>query len=209
MPIVSIFSGARMTTPDIHAVLLSYVRDGVLRDPAVMGLRSFAREELEARGFDACGNPAQICLYEEQRHFRRAGRAVQLACKVFLAQGRWCANGLELGYQVRLAGVLRAVGKPAMPAFRVLLRRDARCGALLFDNGLVLRFAANLRGAPRHYFLTHVEGHVPAPAGGEPALRAASQAPLDALYHTCTPEQLRRLARRDHAPLQELIRLLS
>ena len=121
MPIVSIFSGASMTTPDIHAVLLSYVRDGVLRDPAVMGLRSFAREELEARGFDACGNPAQICLYEEQRRFRRAGRAVQLACKVFLAQGRWCANGLELGYQVRLAGVLRAVGKPAMPAFRVLL----------------------------------------------------------------------------------------
>ena len=198
-----------MTTFDIHAVLQSYLRDGVLRDPAVMGLRSFAREELEARGFDACGNPAQICLYEDQRRFRRAGRAVQLACKVFLEQGCLCANGLELGYQVRLAGVLRAVGKPAMPAFRVLLRRDARCGALLFDNGLVLQFAANLRGAPRHYFLTHVEGHVLAPAGGEPALRAASQAHVDALYATHAPEQLRQLARRDHAPLQELIRLLS
>ena len=198
-----------MTTPDIHAVLLSYVRDGVLRDPAVMGLRSFERDELEARGFDACGNPAQICLYEDQRRFRRAGRAVQLACKVFLEQGRWCANGLELGYQVRLAGVLRAVGKPAMPAFRVLLRRDARCGALLFDNGLVLQFAANLRGAPRHYFLTHVEGHVPAPAGSELDLRAASQAQVDALYATHASDELQRLARRDHAPLQELIRLLS
>ena len=198
-----------MSTPDIHAVLQLYLRDGLLRDPAVMGLRSFTREELAARGFDACGNPAQICLYEDQRCFHRAGRAVRLAFKVFLEQGRLCANGLELGYQLRLAGVLRAVGKPAMPAFRVLLRRDARCGALLFDNGLVLQFAANLRGAPRHYFLTHVEGHVPAPAGSELDLRAASQAQVDALYATHAPDQLQRLARRKHAPLQELIRVLA
>lgn len=198
-----------MSTLDIHAVLQLYLRDGVLRDPAVMGLHSFAREELEARGFDACGNPAQICLYEDQRRFRRAGRSVLLAFKVFLEQGRLCANGLELGYQLRLAGLLRAVGKPAMPAFRVLLRRDARCGALLFDNGLVLQFAANLRGAPRHYFLTLVEGHVPPQAGSELDLRAASQAHVDALYATHAPEQLRHLARRNHAPLQELIRLLA
>lgn len=198
-----------MTTSDIHAVLQSYLRDGMLRDPAVMGLHSFAREELEARGFDAWGNPAQICLYEDQRRFRRAGRVVQLGFKVFLEQGRLCANGLELGYQVRLAGVLRAAGKPALPAFRVLLRRDARCGALLFDNGLVLQFAANLRGAPRHYFLTHVEGHVPAPAGSEVDLRAASQAHVDALYATHAPHQLQHLARRKHAPLQELIRVLA
>lgn len=198
-----------MSTIDIHAVLQSYLRDGVLRDPAVMGLRSFERAELEARGFDACGNPAQICLYEDQRRFRRAGRAVRLAFKVFLEQGRLCANGLELGYQLRLAGVLRAVGKPAMPAFRVLLRCDARCGALLFDNGLVWQFAANLRGAPRHYFLTHVEGHVPGPAGSDSDLRAASQTHVDALYATYAQHQLQRLARRDHAPLQELISLLA
>ena len=198
-----------MSTLDIHAVLQLYLRDGLLRDPGVMGLHSFAREELAARGFDACGNPAQICLYEDQRRFRRAGRAVHLAFKVFLEQGRLCANGLELGYQLRLAGVLRAVGKPALPGCRVLLRRNWRSGALLFDNGLALQFAANRRGAPRHYFVIHVEGHLPAPAGSDIDLRAASHAPLDALYASYAPEQLRQLSHRDHAPLQELIRVLS
>ena len=42
-----------------------------------------------------------------------------------------------------------------------------------------------------------------------PTLRAASQAQVDALYATHAPDQLRQLARREHAPLQELIRLLA
>lgn len=198
-----------MFLPDLHTVLLAYLADGWLRDPSMVGLRTFEHAELAARGFDIIGPPQGLILYEDQRHFRRAGRVVQGSFKVFLEQGRFHGNGLELGEQVRLAGVLRAANGTVLPPFKVLLRRDASWGALLFDNGLVLHFAANLRGTPRHYFLTIIEGSVPVPADSELDLRAASQAHADALYATYTPADLQRLAYRGHAPLQELIGLLA
>ena len=197
-----------MLLPDLHAVVLAYLADGWLRDPAMAGLRSFEHAELAARGFDIIGPPHGLALYEDQRRFRRAGRVVQGSFKVFLEQGHFHGNGLDLGYQLRLAGVLRAARGQALPLFKVLLRRDASWGALLFDNGLVLHFAANLRGTPRHYFLTIVEGSVPAPPDSELDLRAASQAHADVLYATYTPAELQRLAHRGHAPLRELIREL-
>ena len=198
-----------MLLPDLHAVVLAYLADGWLRDPAMAGLRSFEHAELAVRRFDIIGPPQGLALYEEQRRFRRAGRVVQGAFKVFLEQGHFHGNGLDLGYQLRLAGVLRAARGQALPLFKVLLRRDASWGALLFDNGLVLHFAANLRGTPRHYFLTIVEGSVPAPPDSELDLRAASQAHADVLYATYTPAELQRLAHRGHAPLRELIRELG
>ena len=197
-----------MLLPDLHAVVLAYLADGWLRDPAMAGLRSFEHAELAARGFDIIGPPHGLALYEDQRRFRRAGRVGQGAFKVFLEQGHFHGNGLDLGYQLRLAGVLRAARGQALPLFKVLLRRDASWGALLFDNGLVLHFAANLRGTPRHYFLTIVEGSVPAPPDSELDLRAASQAHAEVLYATYTPAELQRLAHRGHAPLRELIREL-
>ena len=197
-----------MLLPDLHAVVLAYLADGWLRDPAMAGLRSFEHAELAVRGFDIIGPPQGLALYEEQRRFRRAGRVGQGAFKVFLEQGHFHGNGLDLGYQLRLAGVLRAARGQALPPFKVLLRRDASWGALLFDNGLVLHFAANLRGTPRHYFLTIVEGSVPAPPDSELDLRAASQAHAEVLYATYTPAELQRLAHRGHAPLRELIREL-
>ena len=197
-----------MLLPDLHAVVLAYLADGWLRDPAMAGLRSFEHAELAVRGFDIIGPPQGLALYEEQRRFRRAGRVVQGVFKVFLEQGHFHGNGLDLGYQLRLAGVLRAARGQALPLFKVLLRRDASWGALLFDNGLVLHFAANLRGTPRHYFLTIVEGSVPAPPDSELDLRAASQAHAEVLYATYAPAELQRLAHRGHAPLRELIREL-
>ena len=197
-----------MLLPDLHAVVLAYLADGWLRDPAMAGLRSFEHAELAVRGFDIIGPPHGLALYEDQRRFRRAGRVGQGAFKVFLEQGHFHGNGLDLGYQLRLAGVLRAARGQALPPFKVLLRRDASWGALLFDNGLVLHFAANLRGTPRHYFLTIGEGSVPAPPDSELDLRAASQAHADVLYATYTPAELQRLAHRGHAPLRELIREL-
>lgn len=198
-----------MFLPDLHAVLLAYLADGWLRDPATVGLHTFEHAELAARGFDIIGPPQGLTLYEDPRHFRRAGRLVQASFKVFLEQDRLCGNGLGLGYQLRLVGVLRAARGLALPPFRVLLRRDARWGALLFEHGLALHFAANLRGPPRHYFLTIIEGCVAAPAGSGPDLGAASQAHAGALYALCTPAELRRLAHRGHAPLQELINALD
>lgn len=198
-----------MLLPDLHAVLLAYLADGWLRDPSMAGLRSFEHDELAARGFDIIGPPQGLALYEDQRRFRRAGRVVQGSFKVFLEQGHFRGNGIDLGYQLRLAGVLRAARGLPLPPFKVLLRRDARWGALLFEHGLALHFAANLRGPPRHYFLTIVEGSVPAPAGSGLELRAASQTHADALYATCTQDELRRLAQRGPAPLQELIGLLA
>ena len=192
-----------MLLPDLHAVVLAYLADGWLRDPAMVDLRTFEHAELAARGFDMIGPPQGLILYEDQRRFRRADRVVQGSFKVFLEQGRFHGNGLDLGYQLRLAGVLRAA------CGQVLLRRNASWGALLFDNGLVLHFAANLRGTPRHYFLTIVEGGVPAPPNSELDLRAASQAHADVLYATYTPAELQRLAHRGSAPLRELIRELG
>ena len=198
-----------MLLPDLHAVVLAYLADGWLRDPATVGLRTFEHAELAARGFDIIGPPQGLTLYEDQRRFGRAGRLVQASFKVFLEQGHLRGNGLELGHQLRLASLLRAARGLVLPPCKVLLRRDASWGALLFDNGLVLHFAANLRGTPRHYFLTIVEGSVPAPAGSELDLRAASQAHADVLYATYAPAELRRLAHRSHAPLRELIRELD
>lgn len=198
-----------MSLPDLHAVVLAYLADGWLRDPAMVGLHTFEHAELAARGFDIIDPPHGLTLYEDQRRFRRAGRVVQASFKVFLEQGHFRGNGIELGHQLRLAGVLRAARGLVLPPCKVLLRRNASWGALLFDNGLVLHFAANLRATPRHYFLTIVEGSVPAPPDSELDLRAASQAHADVLYATYTPAELQRLAHRGHAPLRELIRELS
>ena len=197
-----------MPLHDIHAVMQSYLDDGWLREPQAVGLASFTAPELLARGFDELSDGGQLCLYEDERWFRRASRAVQASFKVYLQGGRLHANGLELGYQVRLASVLRAARRP-LPPYRLLLEAGAHSGALLFDSGLVLQFAANLRGAPRHYFLTLVEGQLPDPGAGELDLRAASEGHVQALYGHRAPEQLQRQARRGHAALRELARVLA
>ncbi|MCC7702376.1 hypothetical protein IGS59_09010 [Janthinobacterium sp. GW460P] len=197
-----------MPLHDIHAVMQSYLDDGWLRDPQAVGLATFTAPELLALGFYELCDGGQLCLYEDERWFRRASRAVQTSFKVYLQGGRLHANGLELGYQVRLASVLRAARRP-LPPYRLLLEAGARSGALLFENGLVLQFAANLRGAQRHYFLTLVEGQLPDPGAGDLDLRAASEGHVQALYDSRDPADLQRLARRGNAALRELAQLLS
>ncbi|MGK5065284.1 hypothetical protein [Janthinobacterium sp. LB3P112] len=197
---------------DIHVLLQSWLDHGWLRDPQAVGLTSFEAQELAARGFDAISDGGQLCLYEDARLFRRGGRPVQASFKAYLQRGQLGANGLDLGYQVHLAGFLRAARQP-LPAFRVLLEQGGRSGALLFENGLVLQFAANLRGKPRHYYLTLVEGHVAdadvPDRDSDIDLRAASARHVQAIYDSRAPAELQRLARRGNAALRELARLLS
>ena len=197
---------------DIHALMQSYLDDGWLREPQAVGLASFTAPELLARGFDELCDGGQLCLYEDERWFRRASRAVQASFKVYLQGGRLHANGLELGYQVRLASVLRAARRP-LPPYRLLLEAGAHSGALLFDSGLVLQFAANLWGKPRHFYLTLVEGHVAdaelPDRDSDIDLRAASVGHVLALYDSRDPADLRRLARRGNAALRELAQLLA
>lgn len=201
-----------MPLHDIHAVMQSYLDDGWLRDPQAVGLATFEAQELVAHGFYAVSDVDQLCLYEDERLFRRASRPVHVLFKAFLQRGQLVANGLGLGDQVHLAGFLRAARQP-LPAFRVLLEQGGRSGALLFENGLVLQFAANLRGKPRHYYLTLVEGHVAdaelANRDSDIDLRAASAGHVQALYDSRDPADLQRLARRGNAALRELAQLLS
>ena len=197
-----------MTVYDLHTVLQAYLDDGWLREPHAVGLDTFGAPELLARGFDEIGDGHQCCLYEDARLFRYGRHRVQALFKVYLQDGRLLANGLELGYQLHLASFLRTARQP-LPPCRVLLEAGARSGALLFDHGLVLQFAANLRGAPRHYFLTLVEGNSPAPGGHALDLRAASASHVQALNEYLAPAALALLARRGHAALRELAQLLS
>ena len=200
-----------MPLSDIHVLLQSWLDHGWLRDPQAVGLATFEAQELVAHGFDAISDGGQLCLYEDERLFRRGKRPVQASFKAYLQRGQLGANGLDLGYQVRLAGFLRAA--QPLPAFRVLLEQGGRSGALLFDSGLVLQFAANLRGKPRHYYLTLVEGHVAdaelPDRDSDIDLRAASVGHVQALYDSRDPAELQRLARRGHAALRELAQLLS
>lgn len=196
-----------MPLHDLHAVLQSCLDDGWLREPQAVGLDAFTAPALLARGFDELCDGRQLCLYEDGLTLRHGRQAVQASFKVYLQQGRLLANGLELGYQLRLASFLRAARRP-LPPYRLLLESGARSGALLFDNGLVLQFAANLRGAPRHYFLTLVEGQQPDPGAGEIDLRAASAGHVQALYGSHAPHALQQLARRGPAALRELARVL-
>ncbi|PHV33702.1 hypothetical protein CSQ94_10730 [Janthinobacterium sp. BJB312] len=197
---------------DIHFLLQSWLDHGCLRDPQAVGLSTFEAQELVAHGFYPVSDVDQLCLYEDERLFRRAGRPVHALFKAFLQRGQLVANGLGLGDQVHLAGFLRAARQP-LPAFRVLLEQGGRSGALLFENGLVLQFAANLRGKPRHYYLTLVEGHVAdaqlPDRDSDIDLRAASARHVQALYNSRDPAELQRLARRGNAALRELARLLS
>ena len=201
-----------MPLPDIHVLLQSWLDHGWLRDPQAVGLRTFEAQELAAQGFDAISDGGQLCLYEDARLFRRGRRPVPASFKVYLQRGQLGANGLELGYRVHLAGFLRAARRP-LPACRVLLEQGGRSGALLFDNGLVLQFAANLRGKPRHYYLTLVEGHVAdaqlSDRDSDIDLRAASARHVQAIYDSRDPAELQRLARRGNAALRELAQLLS
>ncbi|MEF2266892.1 hypothetical protein V3C40_08865 [Janthinobacterium sp. LS2A] len=201
-----------MPLPDIHVLLQSWLDHGWLRDPQAVGLHTFEAQELATSGFDAISDGDQLCLYEDARLFRRAGRPVPASFKVYLQRGQLGANGLELGYQVHLAGFLRAARQP-LPACRVLLEQGGRSGALLFENGLVLQFCANLRGKPRHYYLTLVEGHVAdaqlPDRDSDIDLRAASARHVQAIYDSRDPAELRRLARRGNAALRELASLLA
>jgi len=201
-----------MPISDIHVLLQSWLDHGWLRDPQAVGLNTFEAQELVAHGFDAISDGGQLCLYEDERLFRRGQRPVQASFKAYLQRGQLGANGLGLGYQVHLAGFLRAARQP-LPAFRVLLEQGGRSGALLFDNGLVLQFAANLWGKPRHYYLTLVEGHVAdaqlPDRDSDIDLRAASVGHVQALYDSRDPADLRRLARRGNAALRELAQLLA
>ena len=201
-----------MPTHDLHAVLQAYLDDGWLREPHAVGLDTFGAPELLARGFDALCDGRQLCLYEDERRFRHGRQCVQASFKVYLQEGRLLANGLELGYQLRLASFLRAARRP-LPPYRLLLEAGACSGALLFDNGLVLQFSANLRGKPRHYYLTLVEGHVAdaqlPDRDSDIDLRAASAGHVQALYDSRHPADLQRLARRGNAALRELAQLLA
>ena len=201
-----------MPISDIHVLLQSWLDHGWLREPQAVGLATFEAQELVAHGFDAISDGGQLCLYEDERLFRRGKRQVQASFKAYLQRGQLGANGLDLGYQVHLAGFLRAARQP-LPAFRVLLEQGGRSGALLFENGLVLQFAANLRGKPRHYYLTLVEGHVAdaqlADRDSDIDLRAASARHVQALYDSRDRAELPRLARRGNAALRELAHLLS
>lgn len=208
MGALATIADCNMPLHDLPAVLQAYLDDAWLRDPRAVGLDTFGAPELLARGFYELCDGGQLCLYEDERWFRHAGRAVQASFKVYLCAGQLHANGLELGYQVRLASVLRAARRP-LPPYRLLLEPGAHSGALLFDSGLVLQFAANLRGAPRHYFLTLVEGQLPDPGAGDLDLRAASEGHVQALYGSVAPEALQRRARRGHAALRELARVLA
>ena len=197
---------------DIHVLLQSWLDHGWLRDPQAVGLSTFEAQELVAHGFYPVSDVDQLCLYEDERLFRRAGRPVHALFKAFLQRGQLVANGLGLGDQVHLAGFLRAARQP-LPAFRVLLEQGGRSGALLFENGLVLQFAANLRGKPRHYYLTLVEGHVAdaqlPDRDSDIDLRAASARHVQAIYDSRDRAELQRLARRGNAALRELAHLLS
>lgn len=201
-----------MLLPDIHVLLQSWLDHGWLRDPQAVGLSTFEAQELVAHGFYAVSDVDQLCLYEDERLFRRAGRPVHVLFKAFLQRGQLVANSLGLGDQVHLAGFLRAARQP-LPAFRVLLEQGGRSGALLFDNGLVLQFSANFWGKPRHYYLTLVEGHVAdahvPDRDSEIDLRAASARHVQAIYDSRDPAELRRLARRGNAALRELASLLA
>ena len=197
---------------DIHFLLQSWLDHGCLRDPQAVGLSTFEAQELVAHGFYPVSDVDQLCLYEDERLFRRAGRPVHALFKAFLQRGQLVANGLGLGDQVHLAGFLRAARQP-LPAFRVLLEQGGRSGALLFENGLVLQFAANLRGKPRHYYLTLVEGHVAdaqlADRDSDIDLRAASARHVQAIYDSRDRAELQRLVRRGNAALRELANLLA
>ena len=197
---------------DIHVLLQSWLDHGWLCDPQAVGLSTFEAQELVAHGYYPVSDVDQLCLYEDERLFRRAGRPVHALFKAFLQRGQLVANGLGLGDQVHLAGFLRAARQP-LPAFRVLLEQGGRSGALLFENGLVLQFAANLRGKPRHYYLTLVEGHVAdaqlADRDSDIDLRAASARHVQAIYDSRDRAELQRLARRGNAALRELAHLLS
>ena len=197
---------------DIHVLLQSWLDHGWLRDPQAVGLSTFEAQELVAHGYYPVSDVDQLCLYEDERLFRRAGRPVHALFKAFLQRGQLVANGLGLGDQVHLAGFLRAARQP-LPAFRVLLEQGGRSGALLFENGLVLQFAANLRGKPRHYYLTLVEGHVAdaqlPDRDSDIDLRAASARHVQAIYDSRDRAELQRLARRGNAALRELAHLLS
>lgn len=201
-----------MPIPDIHVLLQSWLDHGWLRDPQAVGLSTFEAQELVAHGFYPVSDVDQLCLYEDERLFRRACRPVHALFKAFLQRGQLVANGLGLGDQVHLAGFLRAARQP-LPAFRVLLEQGGRSGALLFENGLVLQFAANLRGKPRHYYLTLVEGHVAdaqlPDRDSDIDLRAASARHVQAIYDSRDRAELQRLARRGNAALRELAHLLS
>lgn len=187
-----------MPLTDIHTVLQAFLDDGWLRDPRLVGLDSFDPAELDARGFFRLCDGSQFCLHEEQRLLRRHDRALEVLLKVYTQHGQLKTNGLELGYQLRLAPFLRAASAHGLPPCRVLLGARGRSGALLFEHGLVLQFATNLWGRPRHFFLTHVEGRVD-----------QAQPDLKALYADPASAQWQRQARRGSAALRELAAVLG
>lgn len=204
-----------MPLTDIHAVLQAFLDDGWLREPRLVGLDSFDPAELDARGFFRLCDGAGMCLHEETRLMRRANRPLEVLFKLYQQHGQLRANGLELGYQLRLAPFLRAASAHGLPSCRVLLGARGRSGALLFGHGLVLQFAANLRGKPRHFFLTLAEGHphsIDAVHGGrhgEADLRAASIGHAQALYAEPGSGTWQRKARRGNAALRELAAVLA
>jgi hypothetical protein len=196
-----------MPLHDIHAVMQSYLDDGWLREPQAVGLASFTAPELLARGFDELCDGGQLCLYEDERWFRRASRAVQASFKVYLQGGRLHANGLELGYQVRLASVLRAARRP-LPPYRLLLEAGAQRRAAVRQRPGAAVCRQPARRAPPLFFDPR-RGAAARPGAGELDLRAASEGHVRALYGYRAPEQLQRQARRGHAALRELARVLA
>jgi hypothetical protein len=198
-----------MSVQNIYAVMLEYLDEGRIQNPEIVNLPSFDAKYLRENNFEFAGDLNEFGMYSFVRYFSAAKKSICTEFKIYFFKEKFCTNGLGVYGSVRLVTLLRKItererkGFGEKYSFEIYLCDDMTDGALIFNNGIVVRFSSNQDGVARNYFIKTVESNFSAVE--EIDMAAIGVSSVKAVFTKYTLDGLRRRAQNDNRAIKNLL----
>jgi len=181
----------RAAASDLSDVIQRFIRDGWVAEPALVGLPSYSRSDLDLESADISGDLSDHHLLAWERNFPSNLRSICTEFKLYFYGDHLRTNGLSVIGQFRLTTLLKYLksqnDRLVLP-ISIYMNKERSEGALMFESGVLIQFSADADN--NNFYVRTVESGIDLTAGD--ASKFANERFVKSLFNEFSCAELRK-----------------
>lgn len=199
----------RVRSNEANDLLTKFLINGHIIHPSDLDLPSFEREIIEHESFEQAGEENQLLMYSAQRYISNKKELIPVEVKIYFFANQVATNGLGIFGNIRLHAFLEKSSSTLKEngiSLQMYFSNSLREGAIVFSNGVVMRFS-DKNNKLKTFYITTLESNS---NGNEIfSFQKASLASVRLLYKKHTYENMKNRRYHRKPAISKLLKALS